>query len=79
MDIFNTKPTPDSLAKESDNVLSVFKQTISKLNDISKKAEEQRNVKLAEIEKAKLESEQLDALAKENYKIAGKIDSLLND
>lgn len=79
MDIFNTKPTSDSLTKESDNVLSVFKQTISKLNDIGKKAEQQRNVKLGEMQRANLEAKQLNVLAKENYKIATKIDSLLND
>lgn len=79
MDIFNAKPTPDSLAKESDNVLSVFRQTISKLNNIGKKAEEQRKIKLEEMQRAKLESEQLEVLAKKNYKIASKIDRLLND
>ena len=78
MVIFNSKPSVDSLQKESTEILSVFKQTVQKLGDVNKKASEERQAKIIEAEKLQEEAKQLETLCNDNANVIANINNLLN-
>lgn len=71
------KPTVDSLKKESENVLSVFRKTVENLKAIKDKALIESEIRTSAAKKLSEEAKQLESLAEDNSKIANKIENLL--
>lgn len=82
MDIFGIKKpvdnSPSGLRKETEGVLSVFRETISNLQNLSDRAIQEKEAKNRQIELLTQESEELDLLANDNNTIIKKFNKLLN-
>lgn len=72
------KPTVDSLKKESENVLSVFRKTVENLKIIKDKALIESENKASQARELSEQARQLETLAEDNNKIAEKIRNLLS-
>lgn len=68
----------DSLKKQSEDALSVFRSTMMKLQSINTKATEQQVDRLREIAEAQEEVARLEILCEDNTKIIKKNDSIIN-
>lgn len=80
--MFNKKiilQTPETLQQESTEVLSVFRQTINKLEGINERASQQREEKLTQIKQLEAEQAQLKTLCNDNGEIINNINNLLNN
>lgn len=71
------KPTVDSLKKESENVLSVFRKTVENLKAIKDKALIESENKASQARVLSEQARQLESLAGDSSKIANKIENLL--
>lgn len=71
-------PTVAALGAETQSVLSVFRQAISNLSDINKRAEVEREQKLAEAKQAQEDAASLKTLCEDNTAVVNNINKLLN-
>lgn len=77
--MFTTKATVQSLSKEKGDVLEKFQSFIGSIKNITATALKEKEVKLEEAKLAKLEAEQLQAIADDNNIITDNFDALINN
>ncbi len=77
-DFFSLTTDAESLQKQTEGALSIFRSTMNKLTGINERAQAQALVKQEEIAKAHKEVMQLKLLSEDNTKIINKIKDILH-
>lgn len=75
--MFSLNDSVSSLKEASDKALEIFKSTITNLNNINSKINEQKTIKIKEIDNLQSEYNLLDNQEKQNTKIIEKITFIL--